>query len=177
METGVLIFLLIGVACLAVVYVSVTIGFLTTGVPFISSKKDITSEIFKNPLLKNKNLFIDLGSGDGRFVRAAVDAGFQKGVGFESALWPLLLSKVYSRKYSSKVAFFKRNFFHTDWSEADVLFAYTSPKAMISIEEKFLKESKNGAILISNAFMCPNIKPVEHKKIEKSDVYYYLKKF
>lgn len=146
------IVLLSGLILLGVYIVFDTIASFK-GAPFVASRGRVVKEILQKANLKEGQIFLELGSGDGRVVRTAVKNYGVRGMGVE--FHPLLVwySRLLSKIFRVKgVNFMKGNFYQTDLSKADVVYMFLLPKTMEKLRGKILKECKNGALLICHGF-------------------------
>lgn len=140
------------IPCLIILYAVFEIrsGFL--GAPYVPTTSAFVDEILKKAALKKGNFFMELGSGDGRVVRAAVKNYGVRGVGVE--LNPLLIiyASLLARLQGLREIKFKReNFFDTDLKNCDVLFLFLLPKTLIKLRPKMEKECKR-CLIISHGF-------------------------
>lgn len=153
-------------------------GILTDflGAPFVPTSSKMIREILDQSNLKKGQIFIELGSGDGRVVRFAVKNYGVSGIGIE--FHPLLVwySNFVSKITGLKNIVFKRqNFFSTDLSKANVLFLFLLPKALKKLRPKILKECKKGTLIISHGFKIEdwNKYLVKKQNRELFPTYYY----
>lgn len=128
------------------------------GAPFVASSKDSIRRALELAAIMPSDRFVDIGSGDGSVVFAALDAGATHTDGFE--IDPLLIRRARMRSikkgYGMRATFHHKNFWEADLSPYDVVFLFQIPYAMPRLEEKLLKELKPGARVISNTFKFPN---------------------
>lgn len=104
--------------------------------------------------------FLDFGSGLGGVVRAvAAQRPLIQCDGVEGAMGPALLARL--------LALGRRNcdlrwgdFWKTDLSGYDIVYAFLSPVPMPAVWEKACREMKPDTLLISNSFPVPGVKPV-----------------
>lgn len=146
------------------------------GVPFVPTSGKLVDLILKRAKLKKNQVFVELGSGDGRIVREAIKSYGVKGVGIE--FHPLLYfySKLVSRIQKIKNLEFKReNFFKRDLFGADVIFAFLLPKTLKKLRIKFENECKKGTLVISHGFRIDGWEKKLSDKIEGDPfpTYYY----
>ncbi len=103
--------------------------------------------------------FIDLGCGAGHFLldlaRSRPDGRF---TGIEVAPLLYLLSRWRSAREEA-VSVQWGDFWRTDFSAYDVVYAYLSPVPMIRLWEKARREMRPGSLLISNGFPIPGVLP------------------
>ncbi len=113
--------------------------------------------------ISSSDIIYDLGSGDGRLVFAALDAGAKKGTGYE--INPILVKKsqwwAQRKKYGERASFVCQSMFGASLHDADVVFLYQLSKTMVLLEEKLLKELKPGARVVSSTFPFKDWKPVK----------------
>ncbi len=70
----------------------------------------------------------------------------------------------------------RKNFFNTSLRDADGIVCYLYPKAMERLKEKFEKELKPGAFVITNTFAIPGWKPDKVLIVDdlwRSQIYLY----
>lgn len=150
-----LVFFVFLFALLLFIYSLFSVVAQVMGSPYVPTKQKEVECILKTAGLKKGQLFIELGSGDGRVVRTAVLRFGVHGVGVE--IHPLLLvwSKLFVKlqKLKSESIIFKReNFFRTNVSTADVIFIFLMPNTLKKLKGKFIKECKKNVQVISHGF-------------------------
>lgn len=95
-----------------------------------------------------QNVF-DLGCGDGRVVIAAARSG-ARATGFEVALIPYLVARLRVRRGGFTHAHIRfTDFWNVDFSHADVIFFFLTPKIYKRMQEKCERELKPGAKVIA----------------------------
>ena len=107
----------------------------------------------------------DIGSGDGRVVIEFAKKGFDA-TGIEINPFLVLWSRMKIKRLGLKNAeIIRKNFWKYDFTCFDViyLFQLTSVNAMLT--EKFRKELKTGAIVISAGFQMFNLNLVKNEGI------------
>lgn len=128
--------------------------------PFIpSSFKSIHLMLERIPL-PSSGLVIDLGAGDGRFLRQ-VKATYPQlqVVGYEISLVALLVAHIWNSFSTYPVPIVHQNFLTADLSKANVIFCFLLNKELSVLEHKLLTELKPGTMVISNTFSFPNWQP------------------
>jgi hypothetical protein len=174
---GLLIFLsLFLVFAFVILFVisSAFLGFLITRVPFVpTSKNDI--EFIVNKLgISPKDIFYDLGSGNGKVVFLVEKLSGAKAKGFERTLWTHWWAKLQKILTGSKAQFSNKNFFKADWSGASIIYCYLYPPLMGNIEDKFKAEMKPGSIAIVRDFPFPKMPYAEKYYLPKEhEIYVY----
>ena len=132
----------------------------TQGVPFISTSARLHDTILQAAEIKKGERVYDLGCGKASLLIRASKIG-ALGEGYEISLWPYVWARWNIWINRAPVRIHLRNFFKADLSQADVVFCYLFPEVMVKLEEKFLKELKPGARVVSHAFKLPNLEPAE----------------
>lgn len=148
------------------------------GAPTVYTPKRAVSLMVKEADLKDGEIIYDLGCGDGRILFEAVKRKNVLAFGFELFypvyLWVRIKSLFLKGRGQIKIKL--ANFWKADFNKADVIFCFLMPRAMQKVGEKFKKEAKTGAKLISYCFKVNSLKPekvVELKGI--APIYVYIK--
>ena len=142
----------------------------------VTNKKQLTA-IMDLAGLKDGEVFCELGCGTGRVLAAAAREAKIKAVGFE--LSPLFYCLTWLNLKINNCRGWQlrwQNFFKADLAEADVVFCYLMPKTLKNLKDKFEKELKPGARVITYAFRLhywPIAKTV--KKAGELPFYLYVK--
>lgn len=100
---------------------------------------------------------IDLGSGDGRVLFAAVENNTLIARGIEIAWYPRWKSKLscWQKGLGDKIEICAGNFYHAVLSEADIVYIYQSPGIHEKIKEKLEAELKPGTKVIAPRWPIP----------------------
>lgn len=141
-------------------------------------KKHFAENGIKNPTI------IDLGSGSGRYTRemakAFPDANI---IGVEIAESSLKIANAFKHKHKlENLSYEKADFFEYNFAKADVVVFYLLPSLMKRLSEKFDKELKPGAVVVSNKFPIKNgWEPEMEMKVKtlyfhQGMLYFYRKK-
>lgn len=168
------IFVLGGLAVYAVLLVYSWIK----GAPYVPTQSKEIDSILKNAILAKGMHFLEVGCGDGRVTRRAVElyGVFGEGIDVnpELILRANLLSK---RKNLKKISFEVKDALKADFSKADVIYIYLFPALIEKLKEKLLNETKYEALIISHGFKIPFLSHmlVREQKGSKFTTYYYQK--
>lgn len=128
--------------------------------PFIpSSRKSIRTILDRIPL-PTQGLIMDLGAGDGRFLRQ-VKAKYPTASvkGFEISWVALVVAHLWNSWSRYPVPVIRQDFLQADVSQASVIFCFLLSKDLSALEHKLQTELKPGTRVISNTFSFPNWKP------------------
>ncbi len=141
-------------------------------------KKDI-GRIIKLAGLREGEVAIDLGSGDGRIIVAlANNTPARRIVGYEVSLIPYIWSRlrVLFLGLWRKVEISYGDFFNRQLGAADVVFCFLTPMAMKRLQPKFERELRPGTRVISYSFHIPHWKPISKDQPDdySMPIYKYL---
>lgn len=158
-----------------IILVTMAIGGILAA-PWVPIKRKDVKRLLILGKIKPREVLLDLGCGDGRIIINASRHFGAQTIGYEIALLPYILCYfkilLYRQFHNVKLKF--RNFYKQDFSKADIITAFLSPRAMEKLESKVLKELKPGARFISYVFKFPNWKPVLIDKPNPKDLAIYL---
>lgn len=132
-----------------------------TGAPFVPSTNAVARCMIEMAHLQKDQTVIDLGSGDGRLLALAQQAG-ACAIGLEMNPFLVLYSRL-----TGKRALWK-NLWTADLSGADVVFIYLIPWRMDKLAAKLKRECKPHTLVISNSFIFP------HWKILRKDAAHHV---
>lgn len=174
-----LVLVLFGIILPMLLLLFVVFGFLgdLMGAPFVPTYNRFVEGILKEAKLKKGQTFLELGSGDGRVVRAAVKEYRVRGIGVEINPLLVLYSSLASRLSHLDNIFFKReNFFNTDIAGAEVIFLFLLPKTLQELRVKLFAECRKNTLIISHGFKVAGWEGYLHYKIDRPlfPTYYYL---
>lgn len=103
----------------------------------------------------------DLGSGDGRILRAAAKHGART-TGYELSVLALLYTKIRSiGNKNVRVRF--GNFWKRTFHDADVIFCYLMPDPMQRFQKEIWPQLKSGTKVVSHGFSIKELTPVKHE--------------
>jgi SAM-dependent methyltransferase len=133
-----------------------------SGAPWVPLRRKDLSPLLADLHLKPGKLFVELGSGDGRFLKAASRTGAHV-VGYE--LNPLLWAVSYARLLTTPNAkVYLRNFWNCPLGRADAVMAFLVPRTMPRLAKKLDNELKPGSLFASYIFNLPGKKPLKKAK-------------
>jgi len=113
--------------------------------------------------LKPREVFFDLGSGDGRAViMAAKDFGARAvGVELREDLVKKTLSNIYELGLQDRVTIVNGDMFNVDLTSADVIFLYLTTSANEKVKSKLETELKPGVRVVSHDYEVVGWKPAK----------------
>ena len=154
-------------------YIMLGVSFIWSyykGAPFVRSKRNKIETMLELAGIEPEETVVDLGSGDGILLKEAAKKG-ARAVGVE--INPILAQ--YSKKQLSLKGFSKNckviccDVQDYSLEKADIVFLYLYPPIIEKLKEKFIKELRPDARIISNAFPITDWEP----EIEKNGVFLY----
>ncbi|MDP1766789.1 MAG: class I SAM-dependent methyltransferase [Methylotenera sp.] len=146
-----------------------------TQVPFFPSRPIVWQQVAKIiPQTKPVRL-IDIGSGLGdmsMYIAKIRPDSYIEGI--EIAPLPWVVSFIRAKFHRSTAVFKLGDYTALDFVNYDVIFAYLSPAAMLTLWEKASQEMLPGSLLISLEFEIPNIVPTMRIEGSKSSPAIYV---
>lgn len=132
--------------------ISLGIGALSFA-PWVPMRKRDLERVVRLAEAKSGEIFYDLGCGDGRTVLAIAKQSGVKAIGIELAFPMYAVCKIRQWLSRSKAQFLWRNLFHTDISNADVIYVFGMPKKLADrFRKKLEQECKPGTRVLSYVF-------------------------
>jgi SAM-dependent methyltransferase len=120
--------------------------------PFVGSNPENVTRMVELAAPKAGETVIDLGSGDGRIVFAAVQGrpGVRGiGVDINAELVAKANASAKEQKLADRVQFLHQNVFDADLSKVDVIFMWLFPELMRLLRPKILREARPGTRLVA----------------------------
>lgn len=141
-------------------------------VPYVPTPHAVVERMLKMGQVSSRDYLIDLGSGDGRIVVTAAKQFGARGFGVDLNPERIREANDNARKngVTDKVAFYQRDLFETDLSEASVITMYLLPRVNLALRPKLL-ELKPGTRLVSHDFDMGDWKADEHVRMGASEKY------
>ena len=129
------------------------------GAPWVPARKHDVEQLLDDAGLRRGEVFVELGCGDGRMLRAASARG-AKVIGYE--LNPLLWLWARLRTvHRSDVRVRWGNFWQADIGQADVVMVFLVPRTMPRLSNKARAEMRSGSRLISYIFPAVDLSQVK----------------
>ena len=132
------------------------------GPPSVPTRHERIRKALRLAKLQPNETLYDLGAGDGRVLVIAAKEFEAQAVGVEIGPVQCVVSWLNAiwNGAKSKVKIEARNFYHTDISNADVVFAYLTSDQAVRLQEKIKRELKSGARVVTISFDFPDWEPV-----------------
>jgi hypothetical protein len=154
-------------------------------VPYVPTPQEVVERMLQMAKVGPGDYVIDLGSGDGRIVVTAARKHGARGFGVDLNPARIIEANENARNagVADKVAFYQRDLFETDLSQATVITMYLLPRVNLELRPKLL-ELKPGTRIVSHDFSMndwtPDVKVTMDIKDKygaiggDSDVYFWV---
>lgn len=146
------------------------------GAPYVPTKKKELLHFLGEAGIKKGDVFIELGCGDGRVVRTAVEAYHAKGLGVDINPMLIYWARFKARmSHLTTIEFRIENILKTDISQADFVYLFLMPELVKKISDRLKKQAKKTAVIISHGFKVEGWEKYLYKTIDHKPfpTYYY----
>ncbi len=154
------VFLFLGGAFVVFIVGTALYAGITTA-PFAATPKKFLRQALASADLRPGDVLCDLGCGDGRVLIAAARDFGARAYGCDLSYFRFLLSKLYilACGLRGKAGVAWRDLYKEDVGSADVVFVWLRPPAHAQLEEKFNRELKPGARVVTYSSPLPFWEP------------------
>ena len=154
-------------------------------VPYVPTPQEVVDRMLQMAKVSTGDYVIDLGSGDGRIVVTAAKKHGARGFGVDINPTRIAEASENARKagVTDKVAFYQRDLFQTDLSQATVITMYLLPRVNLELRPKLL-DLKPGTRIVSHDFSMDDWKPDAFVQLDvkekygnaggQSDIYFWV---
>ncbi|TPW19664.1 MAG: putative RNA methylase [Elusimicrobia bacterium] len=145
---------------------------MLTGAPSVPSSPAAVEAMCALADLGPGKTVYDLGSGAGRLLFAAAALG-ARAVGLELDPFKVVESRLlaWASPDRERITVLWRDFRTADFAEADVVFVYLTAGKMAGLLDLLKGRLKPGALVVSNSFVFPGLKP--ERTDEANKIYTY----
>jgi hypothetical protein len=136
----------------------------TPGAPYVPTPHAIADRMLTLANVGPNDYLIDLGSGDGRLVIAAVakyNARGATGIEIDRNLVKHAIDQADKAGVADRATFVAGDLFVADIERATVVTLYLLPSMLADVEAKLRKELKPGTRVVSHDYSLPSWTPVE----------------
>lgn len=140
-----------------------------TGAPYLPILRREQRKVLALAGLHSGQTLIDLGSGDGRLLRAAAAHGLTA-IGYEINPVMVVISWLVCWPYRQQVHIHWANFWRVSLPPADIIYVFMLDKYMSRLDAKLVKEVKHPTQVVSYVFKLPR-RPI--REIASAYVYQY----
>jgi hypothetical protein len=130
------------------------------GAPYLPTKSLQTTLAIDLLNLKPGQILVELGSGDGRVLKAAAKHRI-KAKGYEINLLLVIISMFVCLKERRYVEVQWSNFWRANITEADAIYVFLLDRYMSKLDKKITQEITKPIKVVSFAFAFPDRKPIK----------------
>lgn len=137
------------------------IPLMAGGGPYVPTRPEIMERMLALANIRPGDVVVDLGSGDGRLVIAAMRAGAKRSIGYEihPGLARLSNWKIRRAGFSERAIVLNRSMWDADLAGVSVVFLYQIPYAMGRLKKLLESQLVPGSRVVSHAFNIPDWEP------------------
>ena len=128
------------------------------GAPYVPILRRDYEPVLDLADLKPGQTIVDLGSGDGRLLRAAAARGYQA-IGYEINPFLVAVSWLVTWRYRRLVRVRLADFWHTPLPPADAVYVFLIDRYMTRLDHKLSQELTRPTPVISFVFQIPGRRP------------------
>jgi len=123
------------------------------GSPYVPSKQKEVELILKEAELKKGKIFMELGCGDARVVRAAVVKYGVYGIGIDINPVIIFYAKILAKiQKIKKIVLRVENIFDSKLTNADYIYLFLMPDLLIKLTPLIKPQLKKNSMIISHGF-------------------------
>lgn len=131
------------------------------GAPILFTPKSSIRQALEFCKVEKGRKFYDLGCGTGRNIKIAAREFGLDAIGLELSPILFLIAETDLILTGTTASVRMENIYKADLRQADVVFCFLTPKAMVKLAPKFERELKAGAKIISYCFRLPDWEPLK----------------
>jgi hypothetical protein len=149
---------------LVILAIALTFGLgAVLGAPYVPILHTQRDELLDLAALKPGQTIIDLGSGDGRFLRAAAARGLTA-IGYE--INPLLVAVSWAVcfRYRQRVSIHLSDFWRQPLPPADVIYVFLIDRYMPKLRDKLRREITRPTRVVCYVFELPGETAIKHNR-------------
>ncbi len=132
------------------------------GAPFLPTLRARTPEVFELLKLKPGQTLVELGSGDGRILRAAAERGIYA-IGYELNPVLVIWSRLTNWKYRKFIKVCWKNYWMQKLPQTDAIYVFLLNPYMKKLDTKIIQETTKKVKVVSFAFEIPGRTPITQK--------------
>jgi hypothetical protein len=130
------------------------------GAPYLPILRRDSTALLDLASLKPGQTIIDLGCGDGRFLRAAAQRGY-RGIGYEINPLLYLVSLIVTWRYRHLITIRWRDFWSAKLPPSDAIYVFLIERLMPKLHAKLARDITTPTHVISYVFAIPGQPPIK----------------
>lgn len=138
-------------SCFSIVFISFIYSHIV-GAPYVTTTFNQVKKMTHAYPFPHNVYTVELGSGDGRFLRYVAKKYQANGYGVDLNPVVVWWSNILARIDKVKVRFYRKNIFSVSLNEADVVYLFLLPEVIVKLRPKLEDELKKGVLVISHGF-------------------------
>lgn len=137
------------------------IPLVSGGAPYVPTQPEIMERMLKLAQIESHDVVVDLGSGDGRLVIAAMSAGARRSMGYEihPGLTKLSNGKIRRAGFEDRAIVLNHSMWNANLTDVNLVFLYQIPYAMGRMKKLLESQLAPGSRVVSHAFKIPGWEP------------------
>lgn len=136
---------------------------LVFGAPYLPTMRQQQNDALDLLKLKRGQTLLELGSGDGRMLRAAAERGISA-VGYELNPILVIVSFIVCFKYRHLIRIHWGNFWIKQWPYSDGVYVFLHTRFMEQLDTKIIQEYSGKKVkVVSYSFKIPSREPIKVK--------------
>jgi SAM-dependent methyltransferase len=140
------------------------------GAPYVPILRRERTALFDLADLQPGQTILDLGSGDGRLLRAAAARGI-RAIGYEINPLLVLISWIVCWRYRHLVQIKLANMWQAKLPPADAIYIFLLDRYMVRLDQKLTAEITRPTKVISHVFEIPGRTPVKQSAMTRIYLY------
>lgn len=145
----------------AIVVVLLFASVIAFGAPFLPTLSNRVDDALQLLNLRSGQTLLELGSGDGRLLKAVAKKGVYA-VGYELNPLLVLYSRIATWKYRKYVTIHWGNYWNKKWPPSDAMYVFLLQPYMSKLHKKVIQyNTKNSYKVVSFAFEISEKKPTK----------------
>jgi SAM-dependent methyltransferase len=145
-------------------------------VPYVPTPQSVVDRMIELAQVGKGDYVIDLGSGDGRIVIAAIRAGADRALGVDINPVRIREANENAKKagVTDRVEFRRQNLFETPIADATVITMYLLPDVNYQLRPRLLDELRPGTRIVSHAFHMAEWEADQRSDVGDRNVYFWV---
>lgn len=146
-------------------FLVVSFGFVAFfGAPYVPTLKRDRRDVLKIYNFTKKDVFVDIGSGDGALLRMVAAQKVKAAIGYELSPWMYVISRLLSR-HNPRVAIYLSNFWRAELpDDTTIVYTFLNGRFMPRLKKKLethVNRTGRPLYFITYGFKIPGLQPTK----------------